>query len=103
MFAQASLNLQLPWRYLGTIEMCDNLGSSRRLAENDLQGVMFEQLQCHLLLSSRKIAITFSFATNVPIETNKNDDNAIRGYILRFWLFSTLVLKISELRTTKSL
>ncbi len=87
MFAQASLNLQLPWRYSGTIEMCDNLGSSRRLTENGLQGVMPGQLQCHLLLSSRKVAVALSFATNVPNETNENDDNAIRGYILRLWLF----------------
>jgi hypothetical protein len=87
MFAQASVTLQRPWRYLGTIEMCDNLGSSRRLAENGLQGVMRGQLQCHLLLSSIKIAVAFSFAMDVPNETNENDDNAIRRYILRFWLF----------------
>jgi len=88
MFAQASLNLQLPWRYLGTIEMCDNLGSSRRLAENGSQGVIMPgQLRCRLLLSFRKVAVAFYFAKNVPNETNENDDNAIRGSILRFWLF----------------
>ncbi len=87
-----SLTQLATWRYLGTIEMCDNLGSSRRLVENGLQGVMPRQLQCHLLLSSRKVAVALSFATNVPNETNENDDNAIRGYILHFWLFWALVL-----------